>query len=187
MFKRILIVGGLGITGFIGLAGAADVAGAQTNDPRCYPVVTSDCPADVTISDTTVTTGESVTATGTGLDPGTPATGTANSTPLALGTKTVDAAGTVSFTFTVPADFENGAHSVVIQGVKNGAPTTLTVNFTVSGAQGATTTTTRAGSGTIPRTGDDSTVPMTSVAIGLLAAGSGVVYLAKRRRAAAAA
>lgn len=179
--NRKLLVAAFGLAGVIGMGGAAE---AQSTDPRCYPVVTAECPAAITISDTTVVIGESVTATATGLDPNTPATGTANSTPLPLGTKTVSNAGTVSFTFAVPADFEAGPHSVTVTGIKNGASTTLVVGFTVSAA-GVTPTT--AGNNSLPRTGDDSSLPLTQGGVALLALGGGAVYVAKRHKATAAA
>lgn len=176
MIKRTLLAAGFGLAVLVGAAGGQ--AGAQT-DPRCYPVVTADCPAGATISDTTAVPGQSLTVTATGLDPGTSASAVAQSTPISLGTKTVAANGSVSFTFTVPADFEPGAHSVTITGTKAGAPTTLTVNFTVVGQAAA-------GSDLV-RTGSDSSVPMTQIGIALLAAGGAAVYVAKRKRPVASA
>jgi hypothetical protein len=171
MFERVLLVGGLTFAAIFGLA---DAAAAQADDPRCYPVVTADCPAGITLDDVTVVPGEPVTINLTGLDPGSQASGVVTSTPVSLAPKTVAADGSVSFTFVVPTDFEPGTHTVTINAVKNSAPITLTATFTVVAPAGA---------GAIPRTGDDTSLPLGRIAIALVAAGGGAVYLARRRPA----
>jgi len=159
-----------------GTVAATGTASAQT----CYP----NCTAAITISATVVPPGAELTVTATGLDAGTTATGTLNSTPVALGSKTVSANGSVFFTFKVPLDF-TGQHSVTVQGISNGRPVTLSVSFRVVTAE-AGGAVTRPGN-TLARTGSDSAIPATSVGIALLGAGATAIYVSKRRRRAPAA
>ena len=53
--------------------------------------------------------------------PGETVTGTMLSEPLALGTQVANAAGEVTFTWTIPAGTELGAHSVVLEGTDSGS------------------------------------------------------------------
>jgi len=176
LLRALIVSGGL----LVGTAAATGTASAQST----YPTTRQ----SITISDPTAFPGQELTATATDLDPGTSATGTLNSTPIALGTKIVPASGTVSFSFRVPSDFV-GAHSVTIQGTRNGAPITLNVPFTVAATDGGTGGT--GGTGTQPRgnlvrTGAGSTLPLGQAGIALLAIGGGAVCVAKRRRRVAA-
>jgi LPXTG-motif cell wall-anchored protein len=160
-------IGVMFATALIGVLALSGVAGAG------YPSTPF-----VTGSDSTVTPGEPVTVTGHNLDPGSSATADLNSVTVALGAKTVASDGTVSYTVTIPSNF-SGAHNITIHGLSNGLPVDLVFNFTVAAqtSPGGST-----GGGAIPRTGSDSTLPMTGAGIALLAAGAGAVYVSRRRR-----
>ena len=64
-----------------------------------------------------------------GFLPGEQVSGTMYSSPLALGQQTADAAGGVSFTWTMPADVAPGSHRVVLTGAQSG--TTVEKAFTL--------------------------------------------------------
>jgi len=163
-----LVVGAIvGVAVFAALGSAASA--------QCYP----NCVAALTIDDPTATPGQTLTATATGLDPFTSASGVVNSDPIALGSKQVASNGTVAFSFVVPADY-TGVHTVRVNGVSNGRAVTLTANFTVSSVVPVATTVAR--STPLARTGDDSVVPLAQIGVGLLALGGAAGYVTRRRR-----
>jgi LPXTG-motif cell wall-anchored protein len=166
--KRIGVMFAVTMIGLLGLAGAAGAGYPST------PFVTG--------SDSTVTPGQSVTVVGHNLDPGSASSADLNSVTVSLGGKTVESDGTVTYTTTVPASF-TGPHNITIHGLSNGVPVDLVFEFVVSGqaTPGGST-----GGGAIPRTGSSSALPMTGIGVSLLAVGAGAVYLARRRRVAAA-
>lgn len=65
--------------------------------------------------------GEQQTAIGTGFRAGEVVTGVMSSEPLALGTQVADAHGAVTFTWTVPADYDLGTHTVTLTGPESGS------------------------------------------------------------------
>ena len=65
--------------------------------------------------------GEKQTAIGTGFRPGEVVTGVMTSDPLALGTQVANAQGTVTFTWTIPADYDLGTHTVTLTGPTSGS------------------------------------------------------------------
>lgn len=92
----------------------------------------------LTISSTVLSPGDEFSVTGTGFDPGSEVQVVFNSTPVVLGTIEVSSTGTATGTFRVPADAEVGAHRVEMVGVDpSGAPRTLSVEVTVTGATAA--------------------------------------------------
>ena len=65
-------------------------------------------------SDSTVEAGQSVTATGHALPPGSALSLVLHSTPVTLATGVVDRNGTFTLTGTVPADTVAGAHTIIL-------------------------------------------------------------------------
>nr|WP_201468687.1 choice-of-anchor G family protein [Microbacterium hydrocarbonoxydans] len=61
------------------------------------------------------------TAIGTGFRPGEVVTGVMTSDPIALGTQVANAQGTVTFTWTIPADYDLGTHTVTLTGPTSGS------------------------------------------------------------------
>ena len=103
---------------------------------------------------------------GFGFQPGEPVTATLFSTPRSLGTATADAAGTVTYVFTVEADDGLGTHSVSLTGPLSG---TVAVSFVVeSGAD-------------LPNTGGGVSAVAAMAAV-LLIVGTGLILLSIRPR-----
>ncbi|WP_460798452.1 choice-of-anchor G family protein [Microbacterium sp. GXF0217] len=115
--------------------------------------------------------GDQQTAIGTGFTPGEVVTGVMSSEPLALGTQVANADGTVTFTWTIPAGTDLGAHTVTLTGAESGS---VAGTFEVV-ADGLATT------------GSD--VPSGWIALGvlLLMLGLGTALVARSRRAVTAA
>jgi len=172
----------LAFAGLLVLGGAA-TTGTASAQAACYP----NCTSAITINDPEAVPGQALSVTVNGLDPGTVATGTLNSTPVPLGSKIVAASGAVTFDFTVPADFI-GAHSVTVQGFRNGAAASLVVPFNVVAAAvavpvvAAPAPKATASGGNLARTGTSSSLPLGQAGITLVATGAGALYLARRRR-----
>ncbi|MGH2828889.1 MAG: hypothetical protein ACRDJM_00240 [Actinomycetota bacterium] len=93
----------------------------------------------------------------------------AQSAPRTVGTSFADVNGVASITFTIPADFENGTHSITASGTGlNGSPLSVSTTFTVTG-----------GRQLIP-TGSK-TLPWVLVGVGSVVVGGGFVGIARRR------
>ncbi len=60
-------------------------------------------------------------AFGTGFQPGETVNAVLRSEPVNLGVQIADANGSVTFTFTIPASIEAGAHSVTLSGLQSGS------------------------------------------------------------------
>ena len=103
-----------------------------TGEPTATPAADK---ATVAVSVGELVAGQAVTITGENFKPGTTATFTLHSEPLALGSATVAANGTVSLTATVPADVPAGQHSVVITGTGvSGEAVEVSIPLTVPAA-----------------------------------------------------
>lgn len=152
---------------------AAALAVAAPAGAQSYPPAGN----TATASDTTVQPGQPVTFTAKTFQPGTEVTFTLFSAPVVLGTAIADSNGVATLTTTIPESTSPGTHTVEASGVgANGQPLTVSFTITVLGAA--------ADAATIPATGSSSTVPMTQLAVGILALGGLLVLLANRRRAA---
>lgn len=114
--------------------------------------------------------GQAVTVVADGFTADEEVTVTLNSTPTTLDPTTADADGLVIYDFTVPADLEAGAHTLVFEG----ADQTVTVDFTVSASD-----TDGTDDGSLPATGP-SLVPRIALGLGLIAAGWLAVSYARR-------
>jgi hypothetical protein len=121
--------------------------------------------------------------TGGGFESGESVAGLVQSDPVSVGSTTSDAAGEISFTFTLPSTVPAGAHTVKLTGATSGL--VLSAPLTVTAAQVAptTSTTVRATTTTagIARTGGD-TGDQSAVALMLVAGGSALALIARRRR-----
>lgn len=149
------------------LFATAGAAGAQT-----YPPAVTE---SVAVSDTTPALGQPLTITAEGFLPGSTSTFTLFSAPVVLGSATVNAQGVVSLTATIPSNTTPGAHRIEVTGTgADGQPLTVVQSITVTGAAGAS----------LPTTGSDSALPLTQIAIGVMAFGGMMVVMANKRRTA---
>jgi LPXTG-motif cell wall-anchored protein len=163
MVKRLIIWGALAV-----LAMAAPAAAQQ------YPPAVN----SLTINDTTPCPGQVVTIEGRTFAPGGTAT-VVLSDPVTLGSATADANGVIALEATIPADTPLGAHTLTATGpAPNGQMLALSLAIQVpaAGDCGASTA-----AGTLPRTGDDTSLPLAKVGLGLLAAGGIILSVAAKR------
>ncbi len=86
----------------------------------------------VTTSLSSVPQGQTISFTGTGFAPNEPVSGVVNSDPVSLGSALTNANGAVVFTWTVPADFAVGMHTVVLTGGLSGASAAATFEVTAA-------------------------------------------------------
>lgn len=155
------------------LAVALLIAMAGTAAAQTYPPAGG---GPVTVSDTTPTPGQAVTIVASGFQPGTDVTFMLYSQPVNLGTATADAAGTATLQATIPANIAPGTHTIEATGTgTDGLPRTVTLQITVVAPGGA-------GVGDLPRTGSDSAIPMSQIAVGAIALGGLMVLVAGKRR-----
>lgn len=89
-----------------------------------------------------------------------------------LGTGQASASGSTSAQLTMPTALQNKKVEILVVGVKDGAPVTVSTVVTVGGA----------GTGGLPFTGSSNLIPMSLAGLGALAVGSGIVIVARRRR-----
>jgi LPXTG-motif cell wall-anchored protein len=167
MVKRLIALGALAV-----LAMAAPAAAQQ------YPPAVN----SLTVSDTTPSPGQTITIQGQTFAQGATATVVLNSDPVTLGSATANAAGQITLQATIPVDTPLGSHTLVASGpAPTGQMLSLSLAIQVVPAQGGGTSTS---GGTLPHTGDSTSLPLAKVGLGLLAVG-GVIYsiAAKRRKA----
>jgi hypothetical protein len=150
------------------------VVAAAPADAQQYPPAAN----FLTVSDTTPTPGQTITITSGTYLAGTTVTITFFSQPVNLGSGIASAVGTVSVQGTIPADTPLGQHTVQASGQTAAGPLTQSVSVTVVAAESAGGGT----SGSLARTGDDSSIPLTRVAAVLVATGGALVFVARRRR-----
>jgi hypothetical protein len=138
----------------------------------------------LTVSDTTPTPGQTIDITVQTCAPGSSVTVTLDSDQVVLGTPTADSSGVARLSATIPANTSLGAHTIIaVCTGADDAPLRLTAAINVVSAGGAGS---GAGGG-LPRTGDDSSLPLARIGLALLAAGGVVTAIAAKRRKAAAA
>lgn len=172
MLKRLLLVAGL----TLGLIAAGAPAEAQQ-----YPPAVTGC----TVTDTTVTPGQSITITCSGYLGGVTVTFTFFSQPVDLGSATADASGVESFSATIPSNAAVGAHTITATGASASGTLTNSVAVTVVGAGAGAAGAGATGAGDLPRTGDDTSIPLARVAALLVAAGGIALFFARRRKSTA--
>ena len=131
--------------------------------------------ANVALSTRVVTAGQPLTVSIDGLESGQQVTATLNSIPVNLGTYTADAAGTVTFTASIPRSTAVGAHTIVIS---SAGLASISTSLTVVAA------TTAAGStAQLPALGVE--LASAALAAGLLLLLGGALLIARHRRTAA--
>lgn len=137
----------------------------------------------LTISDTTPTPGQTIDIQGRTFA-GT-VTITLASDPVVIATGTADADGIVTLQATIPANTPLGAHTITAAGqAPDGSELSLSVSINVVPADGAGD---GGGSGSLPRTGDDSSIPLAKLGVALAALGGVITAVAAKRRKAMAA
>ena len=108
-----------------------------TKAPTTTTTVVSPTTTGGALDTSQVTAGGSFTVSSGGWGPSSAVGVTLHSTPLNLGTLTADGSGNVQGTFSVPAGFDTGAHTVELTGANaQGAPRTVVLALAVVGASG---------------------------------------------------
>ena len=148
---------------------------AQATTPVDPPTPTdptdpTDVPASVSLSESSVRPGDSLTVTGSGFAPGETVQVWIRSTPQLLVARVADANGAISVAVTVPLGTEVGEHSIQAIGLTSAleASAPLTV-VAVAG-----------GGGALGATGFSPVIALVGAL--LLVAGAGVYLVARRRR-----
>jgi len=138
----------------------------------------------LTVSDPTPTPGQTIGIVGRTFAPGATVTVTMTSGPVGLGTAAADAAGIASLQSTIPADTPVGPHTIAAVGqAPDGSELSLSVSINVVSTDDATITPAANGpGGSLPRTGDDASLPLARVGLGLAALGGVVLAVASKRR-----
>ncbi|MEJ7584019.1 MAG: LPXTG cell wall anchor domain-containing protein [Acidimicrobiales bacterium] len=142
---------------------SSEPTGAQTY-PGCV----------VEASDIRVEAGDTITISGTNAQPEEQVV--ASLDERVIGRGTADGAGDFSFPATIPADIIAGRHLVEVRCGPSGATLALTLTVGPVAPTG----------GRLPKTGSGATIPLTRIAVGLIAVGGLVALTMSRRRAAAA-
>ena len=146
MIRRMFILGAMALMVF------APAAHAQYNGTP-----------GASVSDSTVSSGDTVTVTATGCDPGTTVDFFLDGNPL--GSAVTDDSGTASADVVI--DATDGTHQIT------NSCNTAVLSITVGQASAAT--------GALPRTGSDNSLPLAKIAVVLIAAG-GLLIVAARDR-----
>jgi alpha-L-fucosidase len=131
----------------------------------------------ITVEPSTFAAGDIVTVTGSGFEPNFETIIEFDS--VQVGTATTDATGAFGVQVTIPADADDGPHT--ISAVCDSSGTISATDVTVSSTSATPTTT---GGGPLPRTGTDSKPLLVVGAIAVLV-GIAFVLVSKRRRRAA--
>jgi LPXTG-motif cell wall-anchored protein len=131
----------------------------------------------IAFSVTTVVPGQTITISGSMTPGATSITFVFASTPTNLGSVTPAADGTFSADVTIPTDATAGSHTIT---ATDSTGLEITGALTVVSSAGAGA---GAGAGGLPRTGDQTSIPLTRLAALLVAAGGAALFVARRRRA----
>jgi LPXTG-motif cell wall-anchored protein len=170
MVKRLLLVGGVAV----GLLLTTGPAGAQQYPPGAF---------FLSLSDSTVVPGQTITATGAVTPGATSVTFTFFSVAQTLTTATPDADGNVSASLTIPTDAAVGDHTITATD-STGLEVSTSVTVVAAEGAGAGGQEAAGAAGALPRTGDDS-LPLLPVGAVLVALGGVCVLVARRRLKAA--
>jgi hexosaminidase len=135
----------------------------------------------LTVSDTTPTPGQTVDITAQTCVPGSSVTVTLDSDQVVLGTAAADSSGVAGMSATIPANTSLGAHTIIARCTgSDGAPLTLTAAINVVAADGSGGGSSTGGG--LPRTGDDTSLPLARIGLALAAAGGVITAVAAKRR-----
>ncbi len=177
MVRRSLVVVAV-IAALAVTAGPASMAGAQQYPPGGF---------FISLSATTVVPGQTIDVNGA-VSPGASAvTFTFFSVAQSLGSVTPAADGTFDASVTIPTDAELGSHTLVANdntGLEVSAAVTVVAAGAGEGAGAGAGAGTGTGAGDLPRTGDDTSIPLARIAAVLVAAGGAALYFGRRRRSA---
>jgi LPXTG-motif cell wall-anchored protein len=142
----------------------------------------------LTVSCPTPQAGNTVDIQGQTFAGGAQVTFTLASDAAVIGTAVANAAGTVSASgVTIPAGTPDGAHTITATGqAPDGSSLSVSSNIDVTaGGCSSAVNPVADPSGSLPRTGDDSTLPLLQLALALAAIGGIITALAAKRRKAA--
>jgi LPXTG-motif cell wall-anchored protein len=141
----------------------------------------------LTVSDTTPSPGQTITITAQTFAEGSSVTVTLFSDPVVLASSTADASGRIALQATIPTDTPLGSHTITADGTApDGTPLSLSAAITVVPAESTGTGTGSGGSSSnLPRTGDDTSIPLAKLGLALAAIGGLVAAIAAKRRKAA--
>jgi 5'-nucleotidase len=171
MVKRLIACAALGV-----VALAAPAAAQQ------YPPAIN----SLTVSDTTPTPGQTITIEARTCEPGSTVTFSLSSVPVTLASAIADGAGVATVQATIPTDTPLGAHTITATcPAPDGSTLTVSLAITVVPAAGAATGS-GSGTGALPRTGQDSSLPLARIGLGLAAIGGVLTAVAAKRRKSAA-
>ena len=131
-------------------------------------------PPSGSLSASTVAPGDTLTVTAAGYEALESVTATLHSAPIALGSTPADALGSLSFTFTVPADIEPGSHSVELTGVSSARVLSLAFEVVMPAVPASAPP-------TLPRTGGATAVEA-AAGVGLVSLGWTLLAAARRRQ-----
>jgi LPXTG-motif cell wall-anchored protein len=162
-------------------AGLAVVLTAAPAAAQQYPPAVN----SLTCDDTTPDAGQTISCTAQTFAAGATVTFTLGSEPVVVGSGAAGQNGVVTTDVTIPADTPAGPHTLTASGAApDGSTLTLTLALTVGGdGQGAGDDDQ---GGNLPNTGDDSSIPLAKLGLGLAALGGIITALAAKRRKAAA-
>lgn len=171
MVRRSLVVVAV-IAALAVTAGPASMAGAQQYPPGGF---------FLSLSATTVVPGQTIDVNGAVSPGASTVTFTFFSVAQSLGSVTPAADGTFDASVTIPTDAELGSHTLVAND-NTGLEVSAALTVVAAGAGEGAGAGAGAGAGDLPRTGDDTSIPLARIAAVLVAAGGAALYLARRRR-----
>jgi LPXTG-motif cell wall-anchored protein len=158
-------------------AGLAVVLAAAPVAAQQYPPAVN----SLTCDDTTPDPGQTISCTAQTFAAGATVTFTLASDPVVIATATSDPNGVVTTNATIPADTPAGDHTLTAEGTApDGSTLSLILALTVGGAGGGDD------GGSLPNTGDDSSIPLAKLGLALAAVGGIITAVAAKRRKAAA-
>jgi LPXTG-motif cell wall-anchored protein len=170
MLRRLIAVASLV------LVAVAAPAAAQQYPPAVNSLV---------CSDTTPTPGQTISVEARTFAGGAEVSFTLAPDNAVVATATADAAGVVATGVTIPAGTTPGEHTLTASGAApDGSTLKVTCALTVVGADEADGD--AVPSGALPRTGDDSSLPLAKLGLALAAIGGVITAVAAKRRKAAA-
>jgi LPXTG-motif cell wall-anchored protein len=165
----------------IAVASMAVVAMAAPAAAQQYPPAVN----SLACSDTTPTPGQTISVEAMTFAGGAEVTFRLAPDDVVIATATADAGGVVTTSATIPANTSLGEHTLTASGgAPDGSKLSLTCALTVVAADGADDD---EPSGALPRTGDDSSIPLAKLGLALAAIGGVITAVAAKRRKAAAA
>jgi LPXTG-motif cell wall-anchored protein len=173
MVKRLLAASALGV-----VLTAAPAAAQQY--PPAVNSLTVDCP--------TPAPGDVVELQARTFAAGSEVTFALASVPTTVATAPADASGAVSVRATIPVGTAGGPHTITAVGqAPGGGPLSISAAVTVDASGCVATKGGDDSSGTLPDTGDDSSIPLAKLGLVLAAIGGVITAMAAKRRKAAAA